>query len=552
MATDARLIKNTTIGDAIIEARLVNLENNVYKVTYYEIVTGTSGTITPPTGATFNSNEFGDSGNSILSKINGSNKPTFQSPFTVGGVVVTANLNTTTGAWTTSGTYVDASVALIYSVNISADDFSNLNNFYIIESEENVTGTLLTGYVSTTGSISASDTILSAIEKLNGNIAAIPPSTLLGVSTASLTTPNSIYNLSAGIPVNFKSSDGNTILYLDETNERVGIGTASPSFPLDVYNSGTGVQVVAQIKSAGGGFKLGSYGGGYGGFWSDGVTPTTSNYALICASGETDINSSSYIYNLISNNVKTVLNSTGYNIGTATPFCQFSVKQAPTASANYGLVSLGSGAFDGSTSGFFTGAAAGTLIAGNLASGSTSDLMNLQVGGVSQFKITSGGSVISNYFTAIGGFYSIAYNESFQRVGLNNGTNYNAQNYIASNAVGVIRLLDNTEGDFNRLIFGGYTGSTNRPAIANSNPNLVVCLGNAAAGAGLGVGMASATGVAASAILEAASTTKGFLPPRGTTTQMNAISSPAEGLCFYDSTVHKLYVYDGTTWQACW
>ena len=64
---------------------------------------------------------------------------------------------------------------------------------------------------------------------------------------------------------------------------------------------------------------------------------------------------------------------------------------APTASANYGLVSLGSGAFNGSTSGFFTGVAAGTVIAVNLASGGTSDLLNMQVAGVTRFKVSSAG-----------------------------------------------------------------------------------------------------------------------------------------------------------------
>jgi hypothetical protein len=48
------------------------------------------------------------------------------------------------------------------------------------------------------------------------------------------------------------------------------------------------------------------------------------------------------------------------------------------------------------------------------------------------------------------------------------------------------------------------------------------------------------------------STTKGFLPPRGTNTQMLAIASPATGLIFYDTTNNKLNVYDGTTWQPCW
>jgi len=56
----------------------------------------------------------------------------------------------------------------------------------------------------------------------------------------------------------------------------------------------------------------------------------------------------------------------------------------------------------------------------------------------------------------------------------------------------------------------------------------------------------------ASAQLQISSTTKGFLPPRGTNTQMLAIASPVAGLMFYDTTNNKLNCYDGTTWQACW
>jgi len=52
----------------------------------------------------------------------------------------------------------------------------------------------------------------------------------------------------------------------------------------------------------------------------------------------------------------------------------------------------------------------------------------------------------------------------------------------------------------------------------------------------------------ASAIVDLTSTTKGFLPPRGTNTQMNAISSPATGLVFYDTTNNKLCVYNATSW----
>jgi hypothetical protein len=52
-----------------------------------------------------------------------------------------------------------------------------------------------------------------------------------------------------------------------------------------------------------------------------------------------------------------------------------------------------------------------------------------------------------------------------------------------------------------------------------------------------------------SAMLEVRSTTRGFLPPVMTTTQKNAIASPAAGLVLYDSTTNKLQCYNGSTWN---
>ncbi len=43
----------------------------------------------------------------------------------------------------------------------------------------------------------------------------------------------------------------------------------------------------------------------------------------------------------------------------------------------------------------------------------------------------------------------------------------------------------------------------------------------------------------------AAGNTAGF-----STTQKNAISSPAEGLIVYDLTLHKLCVYTGSAWET--
>jgi len=58
------------------------------------------------------------------------------------------------------------------------------------------------------------------------------------------------------------------------------------------------------------------------------------------------------------------------------------------------------------------------------------------------------------------------------------------------------------------------------------------------------------TPTAASAITEITSTTKGFLPPRMTTTQKNAIASPATGLVVYDTTLNALNFYNGTSWSS--
>jgi len=63
------------------------------------------------------------------------------------------------------------------------------------------------------------------------------------------------------------------------------------------------------------------------------------------------------------------------------------------------------------------------------------------------------------------------------------------------------------------------------------------------------VSVGKITDPVASAALEVVSTTRGFLPPVMTTTQKNAIASPAAGLVLYDSTTNKLQCYNGSTWN---
>jgi hypothetical protein len=64
---------------------------------------------------------------------------------------------------------------------------------------------------------------------------------------------------------------------------------------------------------------------------------------------------------------------------------------------------------------------------------------------------------------------------------------------------------------------------------------------------GLSVSIGS-TSPSVTSLLNLTSTTKGFLQPRMTTTQRNAISAPAEGLRIYNTTTKKENFYNGTIW----
>ncbi|NDE90620.1 MAG: hypothetical protein EB059_05720 [Alphaproteobacteria bacterium] len=63
------------------------------------------------------------------------------------------------------------------------------------------------------------------------------------------------------------------------------------------------------------------------------------------------------------------------------------------------------------------------------------------------------------------------------------------------------------------------------------------------------VGVGTAT-PAATALLDISSTTKGFLPPRLTTTERDAISSPATGLTIYNTTTAAMQSYNGSAWGS--
>ena len=95
-------------------------------------------------------------------------------------------------------------------------------------------------------------------------------------------------------------------------------------------------------------------------------------------------------------------------------------------------------------------------------------------------------------------------------------------------------------------ISASATGNALGIAAAGTDTDVSILLNPKGAG-GIGIGT---TSVAASALLDMVSTTKGILPPRMDETARDAIASPATGLVVFNTTANKLQFYDGDSWES--
>jgi hypothetical protein len=148
-------------------------------------------------------------------------------------------------------------------------------------------------------------------------------------------------------------------------------------------------------------------------------------------------------------------------------------------------------------------------------------------------------------------FIDVQYNETFTVInqsssssvcringGYRTGTDLTANNF---NIITPLGTGTGAGGDIITLIGVSGTTGTTRNTTAE-----IMRIKSSTANISIG---ANAT-PNASAILDITSTTKGVLFPRMTTTQKNAISSPATGLVVYDTTLNKLSVYTGAAWET--
>jgi len=154
-------------------------------------------------------------------------------------------------------------------------------------------------------------------------------------------------------------------------------------------------------------------------------------------------------------------------------------------------------------------------------------------GGTGNILIQSGGT-----FTDAG--YKLDVNGTARVQGLFSALNTSTQGII----------LANNTGSYPAVEF--WDGSKRAEIVRETNNGLTIRAGTFSmftSTNGTLVGGTSLSDLNASAQLQVQSTTKGFLPPRMTTAERDAISSPAAGLIIYNTSTNKHQGYNGTTWN---
>lgn len=158
-------------------------------------------------------------------------------------------------------------------------------------------------------------------------------------------------------------------------------------------------------------------------------------------------------------------------------------------------------------------------------------------------NISSGNGISIDDFNATGG-------TNTNLTVVNIGGSFASTGTCVHNNLSITRAINLSSGT--QTVRGIYynptltntTGLTTHRAIETVTGDVI--FGSTSGSVGIGVN----TSINASAILDITSTTKGFLPPRMTTTQKNAIASPAAGLVVYDTTLNKLCVRTASAWET--
>ena len=331
---------------------------------------------------------------------------------------------------------------------------------------------------------------------------------------------------------------GDNGLFWDNTNKRLGVNTNSPTVRLQIEESiGTQAKIlVGKISGNLASSTSGSINIAEGGN-DNNITPSLN----ILQSQNSASNSGQIVFAKMRNSFGAL--TTNENLGTIIFRGSDGTALQTNASisgTNGGATNSGAISFSTNNAGTFSEKqrifANGNVLIQN--GGTFTDAgFRLDVNGTARVQnaVTINGNAIVN-------------NAQSHKVFLNATTNGTSRFYIASSATG---------SSFNTGI-SFVSGTTSKWSIASYGVNSDFTFYNDALSADAffingntnNIIIGGATDVT-SAILNVNSTTKGFLPPRMTSAQRTAISSPATGLIVYQTDgVEGLYLRTSTAWRA--
>lgn len=186
---------------------------------------------------------------------------------------------------------------------------------------------------------------------------------------------------------------------------------------------------------------------------------------------------------------------------------------------------------------------------------------NIKDNGVTNATYIEGGmcwfnNINSNGIVKFGSSLSVGFNTDpiAQLQIKGSGSTSATTSLLVQNSAGTTSIQVKDDGTFNRGAFN-FVGNANIGDFLSGNDWNSYNLSNGSikyriTGASFGFGISDVgyDTVAASAMLQVNSTSKGFLKPKMTTAQKNAIATPAAGLEVYDTDLNRPCFFNGTSW----
>jgi len=168
----------------------------------------------------------------------------------------------------------------------------------------------------------------------------------------------------------------------------------------------------------------------------------------------------------------------------------------------------------------------------NFSGGSTNSSTGMTVN--NGFTLSSSNNSQINITSTVGGVTALNLNRA------GSAANWQIENFRITS--GALEFKKDATGTAALMLFSSYNVGINQTVDAGYKLDVN---GTARVQNKLSVG----TPTQATAVMEVTSTTQGFLPPRMTTSEKNAIVTPATGLVIFDTDLAKLCVF-ATTWQT--